>query len=149
MKTTERNHSRQEIVDHAGARQPTIVFYSPDMDFCVSFRLLLQNQYTMVTITDPGMLLMTARDFMPEVVIVDCLPTEKMKIRFEVLRRENPHVRILSFYASRFDDRGGHEDLRQSVDAAFSKPLDLAEVTESIHDLMTQSVGGGDVSSCH
>ena len=122
------------------SKRPTIVFYSPDLDFCVSLRLLLQGEYEMVTITDPRMLLATAKDFKPELVIVDCIPTESMRSRFEEIRRDNPRVRILSFYAGRFDDSRIQQRILQLADVAFSKPIDLPEVTERIHELVMQHV---------
>ena len=136
METFKYNNFSKNVTGAVTAKAPTIVFYSPDLDFCISLRLLFQDQYNMVTITDPRMLLMTVRDLGADLVIVDSLPTEKMRHRFEIMKRENSQLRILSFYASSFDDKKMHKLIRSSVDAAFSKPIDLAEVTESIHELM-------------
>lgn len=136
----ELDRTKEEVLVPTAEKPHTIVFYSTDMDFCVSLRLLFQDRYNMVTITDPRMLLMTVREFKTDLVIVDSLPTEKMKRRFEIMKHENPNVHILSFYVPRFDDQRIHQDIRQSVDAAFSKPLDLAEVTQSIHELMGHNV---------
>ena len=149
MSATKLNHVEKNIPVEAGEKHLTIVLYSPDMDFCFSLRLLLQDRYNMVTITDHRMLLMTVRDFKADLVIVDSVLTDKMVSRFEAMKRENPQVRILLFYVSRFDDKRVHDFIRQSVDEAFSKPIDLTEVTESIHELMAQEPGTTDVSLRH
>src|ERR1041385_258593 len=139
MRAIALDRTKKEVFVQTAEKYHTIVFYSPDMDFCVSLRLLFQDRYNMITITDPRMLQMTVREFKADLVIVDSLPTEKLKLQFEIMKRENPRVHILSFYASRFNDKRIHQFIRQSVDAAFSKPIDLAEVTKSIHELMGQN----------
>jgi DNA-binding NarL/FixJ family response regulator len=139
MRAIALDRTKKEVFVQTAEKYHTIVFYSPDMDFCVSLRLLFQDRYNMITITDPRMLQMTVREFKADLVIVDSLPTEKLKLQFEIMKRENPRVHILSFYASRFNDKRIHQFIRQSVDAAFSKPIDLAEVTQSIHELMGQN----------
>ncbi len=68
----------------------------------------------------------------PELVIVDSLPTERMRQRFTRMRLEHPGIRIMIFYASSLETMVHHELVRQSVDAAFSKPIDLPEVIKRI-----------------
>ena len=119
-------------------RLHTIVLYSPDMDFCMSLRMLYQNRYTMRTTTDPQMLLLMSREFQPELVIVDGLPTARMKQWLVSIKDKNPRVRIMFFYAPHFNDQAIRHDIRSAVDAAFSKPVDLAEVTQRIHELITE-----------
>lgn len=134
------NRPGEGLLREATEKIHLIVFYSPDMDFCVSLRLLLQDQYKMATITDPKMLLMTVREFKPDLVIVDGMMTEMMMRRIEIMKQENPRIHIVSFYASRFDDNGHHQRFHQLVDAAFSKPIDLAEVTRSIHEMVARNI---------
>jgi DNA-binding response OmpR family regulator len=141
MSETSRGHIKRQQLTLGEENMPIVLLYSPDMDFCMSLRLLFQDRYHMVTITDPKMLLMTAREFKPDLVIVDSLPTEMMRRRFEMIKQENPGVRIMSFYASQFHNKQVREYFRRSVDAAFSKPIDLREVIASINELIFQ---GGD-----
>jgi len=117
-------------------KRKTIVLYSSDMDFCMSLRLLFQEQYRMITTTDVGMLLPTIRAFQPDLVIADAIPTDRMRSRFETMRRENPGIRIMLFYAPRMGQQALHEYVRSFTDVALTKPLDLEEVTEEIEHLM-------------
>jgi DNA-binding response OmpR family regulator len=123
--------SRDKIIE------PTIVFYSGDVDFCISFRFLFQDQYRMITVTELKELLSTVKEFHPDLVIVDGTVTETMQKRFEAMKHDNPHLRIMSLYASRFDNARVRDRIRNFVDAAFSKPIDLSEITESIHALVS------------
>ena len=115
----------------------TILMYSPDMDFCASLKMLLQDKYNMGTTTDPELLLMMVKTLRPDLVIVDALPTERMRQRFEAMRLLDPHLRIMLFYVSRIDRRIPHDSFLKCVDAAFSKPLDLMEVSRSIDRLVS------------
>ena len=125
-----------EQVDAAEEKAPSILLYSPDMDFCMSLRLLFQNRYTVRTTTDPQMLLLMMREFDPQLAIVDGLPTARMKRWLERIREESSHVRIMFFYVPRFNDRDTRDYIRNAVDAAFAKPVDLTEVTHRIEELI-------------
>ena len=124
----------QETKSSAAESKKTIVLYSPDMDFCVSLRLLFQEQYNIITTTEPDIMMMMVKSFNPELVIVDALPTERMRERFALMRKEHHGIRIMVFYASSLESTVHHEFIRQSADAAFSKPLDLVEVMERINE---------------
>jgi DNA-binding response OmpR family regulator len=115
----------------------TIVFCSRDIDFCASIRFLFQDRFRVITITDPNQLLSTVEEFQPNLVIIDSIMSEKMRRRFEMIKRANPNVRIISFYAARLNNKSVDESGMDVVDRAFSKPLDLSEITESIHALIT------------
>ena len=54
VRATGQNHSHEK---------ETIVLFSPDMDFCMSLRLLYQEKYEMVTTTDPEMILVLVTGF--------------------------------------------------------------------------------------
>jgi hypothetical protein len=117
---------------------PTIVLYSPDIDFCLSMRMLLQDHYRIVTTTDVRMLQTMVHAFVPELVIVDGLPIEIVRRRFEPLRKEHPRLRIMFFYATLFDHSWTQQHVREFVDVAFSKPIDLSDILESIRELIPQ-----------
>ena len=131
--------------EHPGSRegkdeQQAIVLYSPDMDYCMSLRLLFQDRYNMITTTDVNMLVTIVNAFQPDLVIIDALPTERMRRRVELMKRANAAMRVMFFYTQRFADSDVHEFLRTSVDAVFSKPVDLAEITERIRELFEREV---------
>jgi len=122
-------------VNSATETKRTIVLYSPDVDLCVSLRMLFQDVYTIVTATEPDIMMTMVKTYRPELVIVDSIPTERMRQRFSIMRNENPEVRIIVFYASSLENSVHHEMIRQSVDAAFSKPIDLTEVMKRMDEL--------------
>lgn len=90
----------------------------------------------MITVTEPKELFSTVQEFHPDLVIIDGTLTETMQRRLEAMKRENPRLRIMSLYAARFDAAQMRQRNLHVVDAAFSKPLDLSEITESIHALV-------------
>ena len=135
IKRQDRKH-QTSVTTPAEEHLHTIVFYSPDMDFCLSLQLLLQDRYNVVTTTDADMLLMMVRTFEPNLVIVDGVPTERMRNRIEKMKSEFPHLHVMFFYVHRIGDRHYRDIIWKSVDAAFSKPVDLAEVTDRIQKLV-------------
>jgi hypothetical protein len=115
---------------------PKIVLFSPDMDFCMSLRMLFQDRYHMACTTDPDMLVTMVKTLQPDLVIADCEPTSRMRDRFGIIHLQNPNVRIMFFYFSQFGDRWFRDFIRDSGDVAFSKPIDLDEVTRTINSLV-------------
>ena len=140
MITDHRSEGERPGSHGAKDEQQAIVLYSPDMDYCMSLRLLFQDRYNMITTTDVNMLVTIVNAFQPDLVIIDALPTERMRRRVEVMKRANTAMRVMFFYTQRFADSDVHEFLRTSVDAVFSKPVDLAEITERIRELFEREV---------
>jgi hypothetical protein len=122
-----------------GASRRTVLFYSPDIDFCVSMRLLFQDRYHVVTVSDPEMVVVAAREFQPYLMVVDSPPTKSMTGRFEQIKREFPKTQIISFYAPQFNRATESRSTFPWVDAAFTKPIDLAEVTKHMSEMMSES----------
>jgi PleD family two-component response regulator len=120
-------------------KAPRIVLFSPDMDFCMSLRMLFQDRYRMSCTTDPDMLLTMVKTLQPELVIADCLPTQRMYERFRFIHSQNPSVKIMFFYFSPSGDRWFRDFIRNSGDVAFSKPIDLDQVTRTINSLVMHS----------
>ena len=119
-----------------GERIPKILLFSPDMDFCMSLRMLYQDRYDMACTTDPDMLVTMVKALQPQLVIADCQPTSRMRERIRTIHLQDPDVRIIFFYFSPSGDRWLRDNLRESGDVAFSKPIDLDEVTRTINALM-------------
>jgi len=114
----------------------SIVLYSRDMDFCVSLSLLFQDRYKIMTVSDPELLLTTVKTFEPDLVIADTVPTERMQRRFYLMKTTSPLLRIMLFYAAHYGDERRQEAVLKTVDAAFSKPIDIEEVTRQINTFM-------------
>jgi DNA-binding response OmpR family regulator len=136
MTTQARSARSSPDLAPAKEEQQAIVLYSPDMDYCMSLRLLFQDRYTMITTTDANMLVTIVNAFQPDLVIIDALPTQRMRHRVELMKRNNADMRVMFFTTQRVADHEIHEFLQTSVDAVFSKPVDLAEITERIRALV-------------
>jgi response regulator RpfG family c-di-GMP phosphodiesterase len=141
-KSTSQNHSRSRAVAHPVVlpREQTIVLYSPDMDFCASFQLLLEDRYHVVTTTDPDMMLLLVKTFGPDLVIADAAPTRYMQRRFNAIKSNHPTVSIMVFYVSYPQNNIQLEMIHGTVDAIFSKPIDLCDVTKRINELVMNHV---------
>lgn len=131
--------SKKPAAPPGGKPQRTVLFYSPDVDFCVSMRLLFQDRYNVVTVSDPEMVMVTVREFHPYLLVVDSAPTKTMLGRFEQIKREYPQTRIMSFYAPHFNVTPESRTTFRWVDAAYTKPIDLAEVTKHMSEMMSES----------
>ena len=139
---TSSHRSADRRPDSSAAREDAqaIVLYSPDMDYCMSLRLLFQDRYNMITTTDLNMLVTIVNAFQPDLVIIDALPTQRMRRRVELMKHGNAEMRVMFFCTQRFTDQEVHEFIRSSVDAVFSKPVDLVEITERIRELVEHEI---------
>jgi len=106
------------------------------MDFCVSFQMLLEDRYHVITTTDPEMMLVLVSTFHPELLIADVFPTRLMCQRFETVKTQEPSTRIMMFYASYPENQAVLSMMHNTVDALYSKPIDVAEVTHRIHEII-------------
>ena len=136
MRSRHRESDRRREPFAVPEGRQSIVLYSPDMDYCMSLRLLFQDRYNMITTTDVNMLVTIVNAFQPDLVIIDALPTLRMRRRVELMKRSNAGLRVMFFCTQRISDQEIHDFVRSSVDAVFSKPVDLAEITDRIHDLV-------------
>ncbi len=130
------NYTKSKPVVTRARSMKTIVLYSPDMDFCVSFRMLLQDTYNIVTTTETEMLMILVKSMHPDLVIADTCMSERMNERFKRMKRENTKMKILCFYAPHHHTERFRETIPSIIDEALSKPLDLNEVTQRISDLV-------------
>ncbi len=136
MTKVRRSADQRPVPPSRGEERQSIVLYSPDMDYCMSLRLLFQDRYNMITTTDASMVVTIVNAFQPDLVIIDALPTLRMRRRVELMKRNNAGLRVMIFCTQRISDQEVHEFLRISVDAVFSKPVDLVEITDRIHELV-------------
>jgi hypothetical protein len=132
------------INDHSGhpfgvrteTKVKTIVLYSPDVDFCMSLEMLFQGQYRIITTSDPNQIATSVNIHQPDLLIADSLPTERMRKRFELMKQEHPHLRVMLFYVARFENECIPSKDCKSIDAIFYKPIDLVEVIQRIDELV-------------
>ena len=138
MRSRHRESDRRREPFAVPEGRQSIVLYSPDMDYCMSLRLLFQDRYNMITTTDVNMLVTIVNAFQPDLAIIDALPTLRMRHRVEVMKRSNSGLRIMFFCAQRCSDHEVHDFIQTSVDAVFPKPVDLVEITGRIRDLVVR-----------
>jgi DNA-binding response OmpR family regulator len=117
----------------------SIVLYSSDVDFCISFMLLFQDRYKVTTTSDVEMLTLAVEEHHPDLVIADAVPNERMASRFSRIKQEHPNLPIILFYVSRLENLALTENIAKYVDAMFSKPIDIAEVTRRINELVLKN----------
>jgi len=117
----------------------SIVLYSSDVDFCISFMLLFQDRYKVMTTSDIEMLTLAVEQYHPDLVIADAVPNERMSTRFDQIKQEHPNLPIILFYVSRMEHPELKENILKYVDAMFSKPIDIAEVTRRINELVSRN----------
>ena len=135
-----RSENRIPVPSTGREERQSIVLYSPDMDYCMSLRLLFQNRYNMITTTDANMLVTIVNAFQPDLVIIDAIPTQRMRRRVELMKHHNAEMRVMFFTTQRSADHEIHEFIRSFVDAVFSKPVDLVEITERIRELVDHQI---------
>lgn len=123
-----------ETLIRGTGRMPTILLFSPDMDFCMSLRLLLQNRYHVITTTDAKMLLLSVQTFQPDLVIVDSVPSDVMRRRFEVMKHDKPEIRIIVFSVSH--PAVASKESQRGIDALIAKPIEIGELTSNIEHLI-------------
>ena len=116
-----------------------IVLYSSDDDFCLSFTMLFQDRYRIVTVSNLDMLNLVVEESAPDLVIADAVPNERVGSRFDAIKRLHPTLPIILFYVSRLEPSVLKEGLMNYVDAMFSKPIDLLQVTRSINELVSRN----------
>lgn len=120
-------------------KMKSIVLYSSDVDFCISFMLLFQDRYNVTTTSDVEMLTLAVEQHHPDLVIADAVPNERMAHRFDQIKHEHPHLPIILFYVSRLENLALKENIVKYVDAMFSKPIDISEVTKRINELVMRN----------
>jgi len=111
----------------------TILLYSQDLEFCLCFTMLLQDRYNVMQTTDQNNLLMDVRSLKPDLLIADAVPTNGLLYQFEMMKREDPRLKIILFYVSQMTDAGSREKISKSVASVFHKPIDVGKVTELIN----------------
>lgn len=114
----------------------TIVLYGSDKDLCSSLQMLFQDRYPIVTATDYASVINAVDTASSAVLIADVLPTERVSALFAQLKHTHPGLKIVLFYAPRFNDKPLLESIRRHVDSVLYKPVDLESVTTRVSDFI-------------
>jgi len=116
----------------------SILLYSTDLDFCISFRLLFQSRFHLATTTDADMLSMTVSTMQPDVLIADAPLSARMQGKLSQLKQRHPHLRIVLLYLPTPHERPPHAALESLSHAWFAKPIKIAEIMSCVDRMITE-----------
>ncbi len=136
MKTTLSLGSVGSNIEPEDKDKKTILLYSPDMDFCMSFRLLYQDHYHLITTTDPKFLTPSVRVLRPDLFVADTQPTELTWHCLLQLKSFHQCMRIILLYVEPRKVSAMPEYIPSFIDVALHKPLDIAELSSRIDELL-------------
>jgi DNA-binding response OmpR family regulator len=117
----------------------TLLMYSPDSNLCMSFAMLYQESYRVVTTTDIGKLASLSCKHAADILVVDGEPSPELLKALEGMKRVRHDLPIILLYV--FDPRSGAMDqlLRSYVDTIFYKPFEIQSVSRRIDEIFRRS----------
>jgi DNA-binding NtrC family response regulator len=119
-------------------QKPTILIYSPDLNFCFSLSMLFQDRYAVVTTTHAGLLETFADHYAADLVIVDASPSEKMLERLGVLKSRKGSLPVLMLYVYSARETALDATARERVDSVLYKPFDAGDLARRVGELLTR-----------
>jgi DNA-binding response OmpR family regulator len=117
-------------------QKPTILIYSPDLNFCFSLSMLFQDRYAVVTTTHTGLLETFADHYAADLVIVDAAPTETMLERLDALKSRKRQLPILMLYVYSAREKALDAAAREHVDSVMYKPFDANDMARRVGELL-------------
>lgn len=124
---------------NGGEVKKRILIYSKDPDFCISLTLLFQEEYDVSSTT----LLSEARDKIDsrqaDLLVADSSNSlQDIYRHLEDIKRHEPSFPVVLLYVYRFENKDLEENLRRYVNALFYKPIDIAQLSKSVHSLLVR-----------
>ena len=114
----------------------TILLYSPDLNFCFSLSVLFQDRYNVVTTTNLAMVEEFAGSYTTDLVMLDAVPSAGLLLRIDSIRRVRGGIPILMMYVYSEKDEDFDRRIRERIDSVFYKPLEIAEISRRVSDLL-------------
>jgi len=114
----------------------TAVVYSPTMDFCLSVRMLIEDQCSVFTTTDPQLFMTLTNTMRPDLIIVDEFSSPKIKEYLEMMKRKQSHIRIMLIVRTRFSERWSLNECGLLVDGLFQQPSALHGLKQTVKALL-------------
>jgi response regulator RpfG family c-di-GMP phosphodiesterase len=113
----------------------TLLMFSPDPNLCMSFSMLYQDSYRVVTTTEIGSLESLSGQHSADILVVDGEPSPELLLALEQMKHVCPDLPIILLYV--FDPRSGAMDqlLRSYVDTVFYKPFEIQSVSRRIDEI--------------
>lgn len=113
------------------------IFYSPDLNLCVSLLLYFQDKYRVTTTTDMEVLKVISTRPSCDLIIIDAEPNKQIEILCHLIKQENKNSALILTYVYKTNLQDAEKTLRNYADAIFYKPVDLVEVTKTLNFLVT------------
>jgi DNA-binding response OmpR family regulator len=112
-----------------------LLMFSPDPNLCMSFAMLYQDCYRVVTTTEIGKLESLSCKHSADILVVDGEPSPELLTTLERMKHVRPDLPIILLYV--FDPRSGAMDqlLRSYVDTVFYKPFEIQSVSRRIDEI--------------
>ncbi len=117
----------------------TIVIFSRTLDFCYSLLMFFQDMYQVTITTNEELLSTLVRTLDVDLIIVDAAPSQKMAEYFRLIKLACPDLPIILLYVYRSENQRLEQSIKEYVDAVFYKPMDIAEVTKRVNELVTKN----------
>ena len=114
------------------------LFYSPDLNLCVSLLMFFNDKYSVTTTTDLDTLENIIRSSSFDLLVIDAEPNDKIEKLCKKLKESDLHIPIILTYVYTIKYRDKESLLKNFIDAIFYKPIDLFEVSQKIDRLMYQ-----------
>jgi hypothetical protein len=112
------------------------IFYSPDLNLCVSLLLYFQDKYRVTTTTDIEVLKIIATRPSCNLIIIDAEPDRHIENLCRLIKTENVNSSLILTYVFKTQIKDFEKNLRLYTDAVFYKPVDLVEVTKTLNSLV-------------
>jgi DNA-binding NtrC family response regulator len=116
-----------------------VLFYSPDFSLCYSLLIYLQDKYNVTSSTDFNVLNSLAEKSEFDLFIIDSEPDPKLEKLCSDIKKSSPNVKIILTYVYSKKTSAAEKRIRDYISTIFYKPFDLADITKSIPDIITES----------
>jgi len=112
------------------------IFYSPDLNLCVSLLLYFQDRYKVTTTTDLDILQVIAVKPGCDLIIIDAEPDLNIEHLCRIIRQRNEKATLILTYVYKSSLQDMEKNIRLTTDAVFYKPVDLVEVTKKLNQIV-------------
>ncbi len=116
-----------------------VLFYSPDFSLCYSLLIYLQDKYNVTSSTDFNVLNSLAENMDFDLFIIDSEPNLKLENLCLDIKKSSPNLKIVLTYVYSKKNSAAENRIRDYISTVFYKPFDLADITKSIPDIITES----------
>lgn len=116
-----------------------ILIYSQDPDFCISLTLLFQEEYEVSSTTLLSEVAKKIGSRQVDLLVADSSSSLREIYReIEEIKKREPSFPVVLLYVYRFENKDLESNLRRFVNALFYKPIDITQLTDTVHSLLVK-----------